>query len=76
MSFLHIIGFGAQPRLQLRVRRKWHSNFPSASLKIEPSDAVVVNLIEIHDHRRIEELRCIVEYIGEHGGTICLVCDY
>lgn len=73
MPFLHIIGFGANLKLKLKVRCKWYPGFPDTALEIEPGDAVVLNLIKIYDAKDIERIERIVDFIGQNGGVLLVV---
>lgn len=73
MSLLHIIGFGARFKLKLEARCRWYPEFPDTALAIEPGDAIILNLIEIHDAKAIEKAKRVVDFIGQNGGILVVV---
>ncbi|MHA1909979.1 MAG: hypothetical protein ACW98Y_21985, partial [Candidatus Thorarchaeota archaeon] len=73
MSLLHIIGFGIRPKISLKYRLKWHQRFPEDPLKIDPGDAVILNLLEVHDAKTVERIRTIVKHIGKNGGLVVVI---
>ena len=73
MSFLHIIGFSIKPKIQMKFRMKWYPKFPDSMLEIEPNDSIILNLIEIHQVKLIEELRRVVDFLGQNGGNLFVI---
>ncbi len=73
MSLLHIIGFGIRPKISLKYRSKWHPRYPDESLKIDPGDVIILNLIEVHDAKTIERIETIVNHIEKNGGLLVVI---
>lgn len=70
MSTLHIVGFGGEPKHQIKARIKWVHAFPDSPIEIEPDDVIVVNLNEVHDEKQHQVLYDLVNFIGQKGGVL------
>ncbi|MHA1638114.1 MAG: hypothetical protein ACTSUB_08890, partial [Candidatus Thorarchaeota archaeon] len=42
-------------------------------LELESGDAIILNLIEIHDITALKELQRIVDFIGQNGGILLVI---